>query len=71
MVQQLVELVHLLSKRYNDDVFGCNNDLFEFKPALINMVQASQFCGKACQDVSSHLQYFLEICSTFNVKEVA
>ena len=32
---------------------------FELKPALINMVQASQFCGKAHEDVSAHLQHFL------------
>jgi hypothetical protein len=28
---------------------------FELKRALINMVQASQFCGKAHEDVSAHL----------------
>ena len=28
---------------------------FELKPALINMVQANQFCGKAHEDVSAHL----------------
>ena len=33
---------------------------FELKPALINMVQASQFCGKAHEDASAHLQHFLE-----------
>ena len=43
---------------------------FELKPALINMVQASQFCGKAHEDVSAHLQHFLKICSTFTIKEV-
>ena len=31
---------------------------FELKPALINMVQASQFCGKAHEDASVHLQHF-------------
>jgi hypothetical protein len=41
---------------------------FELKSALINMVQASQFCGKAYEDVSAHLQYFLEICSIFTIK---
>ena len=35
---------------------------FELKPALINMVQASQFYGEA------HLQHFLEICNTFTIK---
>ena len=43
---------------------------FELKPALINMVQASQFCGKAHDDASAHLQHFLEICSTFTIKGV-
>jgi hypothetical protein len=28
---------------------------FEFKPALINMVQANQFCGKTHEDASAHL----------------
>jgi hypothetical protein len=36
-------------------------DRFELKPALINMVQANQFCGKAHEDASGHLQHFLEI----------
>jgi len=44
------------------------NGLFELKPALINMVQASQFYGKAHEDASAHLQHFLEICSTFTIK---
>jgi hypothetical protein len=43
---------------------------FELKSALINMVQASQFCGKAHEDASAHLQHFLEICSTFTIKGV-
>jgi hypothetical protein len=28
---------------------------FELKPTLINMVQASQFCGKEHEDASAHL----------------
>jgi hypothetical protein len=43
---------------------------FELKPALINMVQASQFCEKTHEDASAHLQHFLEICSTFTIKGV-
>jgi hypothetical protein len=43
---------------------------FELKPTLINMVQASQFCGKAHEDASAHLQHFLEICRTFTIKDV-
>ena len=43
---------------------------FKLKPALINMVQASQFCGKAHDDASAHLQHLLEICSTFTIKGV-
>ena len=44
---------------------------FELKPALINMVQANQFCGKAHEDASAHLQHFLEICSTFTIRGVS
>jgi hypothetical protein len=44
---------------------------FKLKPALINMVQASQFCGKAHEDASAHLQHFLEICSIFTIKGVS
>ena len=43
---------------------------FELKPALLNMMQASQFCEKAHEDASAHLQHFLEICSTFTIKGV-
>jgi hypothetical protein len=43
---------------------------FELKPALIIMVQANQFCGKAHEDARAHLQHFLEICSTFTIKGV-
>jgi len=44
---------------------------FELKPALITMVQASLFCGKAHEDANAHLQHFLEICSTFTIKGVS
>jgi hypothetical protein len=30
------------------------NATFELKPVLINMVQASQFCGKAHEDANKH-----------------
>ena len=43
---------------------------FELKPALITMVQASQFCGKAHEDESVHLQHFLEIYNTFTIRGV-
>jgi len=46
------------------------NESFELKPALINMVQGSQFYGKAHEDVSAHLQHFLEIYNTFTIKDV-
>jgi hypothetical protein len=39
------------------------DNAFDLKPALINMMQASQFCGKAHEDASAHLLHFLEICS--------
>ena len=31
---------------------------FEFKIALITMVQACPFCGKAHEDANAHLQHF-------------
>jgi hypothetical protein len=43
---------------------------FELKPALINMVQASQFSRKAHEDTSAYLQHFLEFYNTFTIKEV-
>ena len=43
---------------------------FELKPALITMVQASPFCGKAHEDANAHLQRSLENCSTFTIKGV-
>jgi hypothetical protein len=43
------------------------DDSFELKPALINMVQQSPFCGKALEDGNAHLQHFLDICNTFTI----
>jgi hypothetical protein len=43
---------------------------YELKPALINMVQQSPFCGKASEDANAHLQHQLEICSTFTIRGV-
>jgi hypothetical protein len=40
---------------------------FELKLALISMVQQSPFYGKTSEDANAHLQYFLEICSTFTI----
>ena len=42
------------------------NDGFELKSGLVNMVQASPFCGKASKDANAHLQNFLEVSSTIN-----
>ena len=45
----------------NIDVGDVN---FELKSSLINMVQASPFCGKPNEDANAHLQNFLELCKT-------
>ena len=45
------------------------DNAFELKPALINMVQVNQFCGKAHEEVSAHLQHFLEIVALSPSKE--
>jgi len=44
------------------------NDDFELRTGLVNMVQASPFCGKASEDANAHLQNFLEASSTINPK---
>ena len=44
---------------------------FKIKTGLVTMVEASPFCGKANEDVSAHLQQFLELCSTFVIKGVS
>jgi hypothetical protein len=36
-------------------IINVGEDGFKLKPALINMVQANQFCGKAHEDTSAHL----------------
>jgi len=43
---------------------------FELKSSLINLVQATQFSGKAHEDASAQLQNFLEIRSTIRINRV-
>ena len=43
---------------------------FELMSSLINLVQATQFSGKAHEDASAHLQNFLEIGSTIHINGV-
>ena len=40
------------------------------KSSLINMVQASPFCGKPNEDANAHLQNFLELCKTVTIRVV-
>ena len=53
---------------------GLNNyqgtDGFEIKTGLVNMVQASLFCGKASEDAHTHLQNFLEVSSIINPRGI-
>ena len=44
---------------------------FELKSSLINMAQASLFCGKPNEDANAHLQDFLELCDTMVIWGVA
>jgi uncharacterized protein YggU (UPF0235/DUF167 family) len=46
------------------------NGNFEIKTRLIVMVQASPFRGKPNEDASTHLQQFLELCSSFTIRGV-
>ena len=43
---------------------------FKLKSSLINLVQATQFTGKAHEDASAHFQNFLEIGSTIRIHGV-
>jgi hypothetical protein len=43
------------------------NNSFELKTGLVNMVQASPFCGTS-EDANAHLQNFLEVSNTINPK---
>ncbi|XP_075507431.1 uncharacterized protein LOC142544256 [Primulina tabacum] len=45
-----------------------NANNFEFKPALINMVQQNQFAGTATSDPHVHLRTFLEITDTLKIE---
>ena len=45
---------------------GLNQDQAELKTRLVNMVQASPFCGKAFEDANAHLQNFLVVSNTIN-----
>ena len=49
----------------NVDVGDVN---FELKSSLINMVQASPFCGKPNEDANSHLHNFRELCKTVTIR---
>ena len=51
----------------NVDVGDVN---FELKSNLINMVQASSFCGKPNEDANAHLQNFLELCKTVTIRGI-
>ena len=52
----------------NVDVGDVN---FELKSSLINMVEASPFCGEPNEDANAYLQNFLELCKTVTIQGVA
>ena len=54
-----------VATRPNVDVGDVN---FELKSSLINMVQASPFCGKPNEDANAHLHNFLELCKTVTIR---
>ena len=47
------------------------NGNFELCTRLIMMVQESQFSGLPSEDANAHLQYFLKLCDTIIIKDVA
>ena len=44
---------------------------FELCTGLITMAWENQFSGLPSEDVNAHLQYFLELCATIVIKDVA
>jgi len=42
-------------------------NIFKLKPALISMVQQSQFGGSPMEDPNLHLSVFLEVCDTLKI----
>ena len=56
-----------VATRPNIDVGDVN---FELKSSIINMVQASPFCGKPNEDANAHLQNFLKLCKTVTIRGV-
>ncbi|XP_072146622.1 uncharacterized protein [Setaria viridis] len=44
--------------------------MFELKTNLINMMQASPFCGKPNKDANIHPQHFLGLCDTVTMRGV-
>ena len=57
---------HIPTRLHQDQA---SYDGLELKTGLVNMVQASPFCGKAFEDANAHLQNFLEVSNTINPKE--
>ena len=70
MVNKTLREFSAIANIQTRSIVNVGDNGFELKPALINMVQASQFYGKAHEDASAHLQHFLEICTTFTIKRV-
>ncbi|XP_024018627.1 uncharacterized protein LOC112090780 [Morus notabilis] len=48
-----------------------NDNNFELKPALVNMVQHNQYGGLLHEDPNIHLATFLEICDTVKINGVS
>ena len=53
-----------------DPTFYIGDVNFELKSSLINLVQASPFCGKPNEDANTHLQNFLELCKTVTIRGI-
>jgi hypothetical protein len=74
MVATAVDLQSVTVFRRGGDgaapVLGGKGGYFKLKPALINMVQQSPFCGKASEDANAHVEHFLEIYNTFTLRGV-
>jgi hypothetical protein len=45
-------------------------DIYNIKPALLNLVMKEQFCGASTDDAAAHLNNFVELCEMQKYKDV-
>jgi hypothetical protein len=52
------------------DFTSTNNNFYEIKPALLNLVMKEQFSSVSTDDAAAHLNNFVELCEMQKYKDV-